>query len=225
MTGKRKEAEEFLYGILDEIEGSTNNSDMYRSLFAGMSDHEFESFVNDIADEKYYLAMVIPNGADYSLSTERSLKVGEKLGIKFFQRLKLTDPATGEVTLTPQEYLVIHISVRRQNQHLVKKMSVPETSKVLDHLTGQVAGDSKGSAISQPELLILNAKNLTDNILEMVKIRGGDEKAYRAMVESIRQTGGFSIKPLMELGSKPTSVEVLRALLLSIHFDNTVGMQ
>jgi hypothetical protein len=69
----------------------------------------------------------------------------------------------------------------------------------------------------------MESKDLTNNLLEMIKVRGGDDTAYRAMLESIKNSGGFSLAPLMELGSKPTATDVLRALLLSIHFDNTLG--
>ena len=223
MAGNRKAAEEFLYDVLDRLEGGTSNSDMYRTLFSTMSDKEFERFVEDIEEGKKYLSIIVPNGGKFTLSTERSMKVGESLGIEFFQRLKLTDPATGEVMLTPKKHLVVHAAVRRQNQHLVKKMSVPEHSRVLDYLTGQVTGDSKGSALTQPELLALNAKGLTTNILEMIKVRGGDYEAYKAMLEAIEATGSFSIKPILDADTKPASTEVLRALLLSIHLDNTLG--
>lgn len=188
-----------------------------------MSDIQFDTFVKRVEQEEIYLSIIVPNGGSVLLDTARSIKVGESLGIEFFQRLLLTDPGSGEVSLTPHKYLVVDLVVRRQNQHLIKKMSVPDTNKVIDHITGQVTGDSKGSTVSLPELLVMDSKDLTNNLLEMIKVRGGDDVAYRGMLDSIKQTGTFSLEPLMELGSKPTSTEVLRALLFSIHYETTMG--
>lgn len=225
MPKNRQAAETLLYSLLDEIEGGHSNSDLYRNLFAGMSDTEFDTFVTSVESGKITIAIIVPNSGSFVLDTERSMKVGEKLGVKFFNHLILTDPLTGEVSKTLKEYLVVHLPVRRQSQHLIKKQSIPKSAKVIDHLSGQVTGESKGARVSLPELLVMESKNLTDNIIELIKVRGGDDKAYAAMVESIEKTGGFSIKPILDLNSKPTSTETLRAYLLAGHLDNTIGKQ
>jgi hypothetical protein len=219
----RKAAEAFLYEKIEAIEGGTHNVTLYKRLFSEMSDKDFEAFIERLEREEIYLSILVPNDSKVKITAERSMRVGESLGIEFFQPLILTDPITGETYETPDKYLVIHIPVRRQNQHLIKKMSVPDNVKVVDQLSGQVTGESKGSKISLPELLVLESRGFEDNLLEMIKVRGGDEKAYRAMIDSIEATGGFSLKPILDLKSKPTSTETLRALLLSIHYDTTLG--
>lgn len=222
MPGNRKAAEQFVYNLMDGLEGGTSNSTLYRSLFKDMSNADFERWIKDLESGDSYLSIIVPNGGTFVLNTERTMKVGKAFGVEYFQRIRLTDPLTGEAHLSNKKYLVIDVPVRRQSQHLVKKMSMPENSRVIDHLTGQVTGPSKGGAISLPELLILNSKGMEYNLLELVKIRGGDNKAYRKMVESISETGSFSVEPLLNLGTKPTSTETLRALLLGIHLDNTL---
>jgi hypothetical protein len=225
MAKNRKEAEKLLLSLIEEIEGGTVNSSLYKTLFEGMSDTEFDSFVSQVEAKEVHISIIVPNTSKIVLDVERSMKVGEKLGVKFFQRLILTDPLTGVETKTPMEYLVMHMPVRRQSQHLIKKQSIPKSSKVIDHLSGQVTGDSKGGKISLPELLVMESKDLTDNLLELIKVRGGDDKAYKGMLEQIEATGSFSIAPLLELNSKPTSTETLMAYLLAGHLSNTMGKQ
>ena len=225
MAQDRKKAEKVLLSLIEDIEGGKVNRGLYERLFASMSDIEFDSFVEQVESGETIISLIAPNAGDFTLDVERSMNVGEKLGVKFFQKLILTDPMTGEVSKTPLEYLVVHLPVRRQNQHLIKKQSIPKSGKVIDHLSGQVTGESKGGRVSLPELLVMESKGLDDNLMELIKIRGGDDKAYRGMLEQIENTGSFSIEPLLALNSKPTSTETLKSFLLACHLANTIGQQ
>ena len=225
MAGNRKAAEELLYKYLKKMEGGgTVNVEIYKKLFAAMSNAEFDAFVGQVERKEIYISMIVPNASkDVKLATERNIAVGEELGAKFHQRIVMTDALTGEEILTPKEYLIVHLPVRRQNQHLIKKRSIPDSKKVIDTLSGQVTADSKGSAISLPELLALEGRGVEDSVLEMIKVRGGDAEALKAMEQAIREQGAFRLGPIEELGTKPTSTESLRALLLSLHLDTTLG--
>lgn len=222
---QRKAAEALVIDTVRQIEGGELNAEMYKGLFAGWSDEEFGRWIDELDQGKTFISIIVPNAGPFTLSTERSMKVGESLGVKYFQRLELTDPLTGETYKTPLEYLVIDVPVRRQNQHLVKGRSMPENDKVVDALTGQVTGDSKGGRVSLPELLALESRGLEETILELIKVRGGDDRALRAMRDAIRETGGFSVEAIKALRTKPQATHVLRALLLSVHIDNTIGKQ
>ena len=219
----RAAAEKAILKHIGNLDSGTRNQEIYKALFARLSDKDFEEWMTALEQGDEYLAFFMPPGQDEVLSTERAKAVGEQLGVKFFQRIRMTDPSTGEVFTTPIEYLILHFAVRRQNQHLIKKQSFAEHDRSIDHLTGQVTGDSKGGKVSLPELLQLEGKGFENAILELIKARGGDAEAATAMYESVRETGGFSMEALRALDSKPTATKVLSALLLSAHLDNTIG--
>jgi hypothetical protein len=221
----RKKAEALCLSLLEELEGGTENVEVYKAFFKTLSDKEFKVWIDALDAGEEVLAFYTPNGRGRVLSVDRAIKLGEKLGVKFFERLWLTDPVTGERTLTPNAYSILDVTVRRQNQHLVKGISTAEHDRTVDNLTGQVTGVSKSAKLSLPELLQLQAKGMDSSILEMIKVRGGDEKAARYMKESVAQSGSFSVEGSKQLGSKPTITKALRALLLSVHFDNTIGEQ
>jgi hypothetical protein len=225
MAKNRKAAEAEIIRIVTLLEGGNHNATLYGKVFARITDDEFDAWMGRMEREEEYLSIIVPNFSDIKLTTERSMAVGESLGVRYFQHIRMTDSLTGEEFLTPVEYLVVDMAVRRQSQHLIKKQSIAENDKVIDHLSGQVTGDSKGGKISLPELLALESKGFDQSLIEMIKVRGGDDEALRAAKESIRRTGGYSLGPILKLNTLPKSTEVLRALLLSAHIDNTIGKQ
>ena len=222
MSGNRAGAEKEILKYVEAIEGGIVNVGLYKELFKRLSNKEFDNYMREVRDGEAYITMIVPNGGDFILDTARSMEVGESLGVKYFQRVIITDPVTGERTLSPLEYLIIDMPVRRQSQHLIKKQSIPDNNRIIDQMSGQVTGASKGSRISLPELMALESRGLNDTLREVIKVRGGDREAYNAMSASITETGGYSLKPIENLGSRPTSTNILKALLLSIHMDNTL---
>lgn len=213
--------EKFIKGwmsFLKEIDAQPRNAELYAETFTRLSDEEFTEMVRQIAAGTLILPVFEFNMSGSKMNDQKLMKIGEKLGIKWFQRLELTDSVTREANLTSVEFLVLELQVRRQIQHLVKKRSTASSNKVVDQLTGQVTGDSKSASISLPELTALNAKGNYNGILELIKVRGGDKLAHQAMVEQIRDTGGFSIEPILAANTRPkvvhTTNKFLRAMML-----------
>lgn len=217
MANNRKKAEKFFLEYIGRIMPGTNNRKLYEEMFALMTDAQHEALVNRIVDEGYILPVFAYNMEGEPLNDTEIMEIGEELGVQFFQHLILTDPITGKTYKTPIKYLVLDLPVRRQSQHLDKKISLPDNNNVVDRMTGQATGESKGASISLPELMVLNAKGFESPILEMIKVRGGDKKAYDSMEDQIANTGGYSLKPIEELGSRPKATETLAALLQGMH--------
>lgn len=211
--------------VVSDLENGTKNAELYEKAFKRMSSVEYAQWMDRLAAGTEFISMIVPSGSDMILSTERSMRVGEAMGVEFFQNLILTDPMTGDTNMTPIKYLVIHLACRRQNQHLVKKQSLPENDRVVDQLSGQVTSVSKGGRISLPELLVLESRGIEKGLLETIKVRGGDQTAFRDMHEQLRTTGEYTLEALKNQNDKPVAVKTLRALLLSVHLDNTIGQQ
>lgn len=218
----RKAATEFILKYIDKLLPGSPNRERYEELFAGLSDKQFDQFMQQLESGEVNLSIVAPNLGKQKLDLKRNLKIADELGHEFFQRLVLTDPTTGLSYLTPIKYMVVDLPVRRQVQLLQKKATIPENNKHVDELSGQSTGPSKGSKISFPELQVLYAQNLDNTITELIKFRGGDTKGFNAMNRSIYETGGVSIEHLSKAGTKVKSVTTLTTLLKAMHLDNTL---
>lgn len=214
----------FVNSLLTDLEAILPGNlctEVYRQLFAEMDDAAFERFVKR-CEEGYIVPLIVPNLKGPQISVERNLKVAEAWGHAFFERLWLTDPATGIVHLTPKRYLVIEWPMRRQQQTLDKKMSVPKDLSNIDDLTGQVTGDSKGSSVTLPELQLLFSEGLPNTIAELIKVRGGDADAYAAYERALINRGEVELGPIMNAGTRPKATTTLSAFLTSAHLRNNL---
>lgn len=187
-----------------------------------MSDKDFHQLMVDARDGKWTLPIYAENMTDQEINKDTALDVAEALGLELVQRLVLKDPDTDEFYTTPEKFLVVDLPVRRLVQHLDKKKSFPENSKKIDHLSGQVTGESKGASMSAPEIVLLKDKGFDNSITELIKVRGGDETAYRSMFTSVKNTGGFSLGPIEDAGSNVKANETLSAILFAMHLDNNL---
>lgn len=189
----------------------------------GVSEKEFARLMDAALNDEWAVSIECPNMSDQEIELDNALDTAEKLGIELMHHLVIVDPDTGEEITTPKRYLVGKTIVRRLIQSLEKKKALPDNTKRVDHLTGQVTGDSKGSTLSSPEIGILDSKGFESAIVELIKVRGGDETAYRAMNTAMNAQGQYSIAAIEELGSKPKVVELYAAILFAMHYDNNMS--
>lgn len=220
--GNRKAATAELVKWLNEmVPGSETVKDTEKVL-NGLTDAQFDDYMQKLETGDEIVSLAVPNLGKDKLDIGRLLKVGEKLGHQFFEQLWLTDAKTGVTYLTPEKYLVVDLPLRRQQQMLSKKISIPTDNRHVDELTGQVTNDSKGASLSLPELQILRSQGLDRPILEMIKVRGGDEKANRAITRQIVENGSASIDSVLGGGTRVKSTETLATLLRGMHLSTNL---
>lgn len=220
--GNRKAATAEIIKWIDKLLPGSPNADLYKERLGKLSDEEFDAYMAHLETGEEVLSLIAPNLSDQKLTIENNLKVAEELGHNFFERLWLTDPKTGTQYLTPVRYLIVDLPLRRQQQLLVKKISIPEDNLHVDELTGQPSGPSQGSKLSFPEIQVLYAQGMDRAIEELIKFRGGDVKAFQAMNRSIIDTGGASMDAIKKTPTKVKSTETLSTLLTSMHLKNNL---
>lgn len=206
----RELAEKEILYFIERILPDGENVKIYKDLFARTSDEEFDVWMERLGNGEEILAIFKPNLLGAKISLTRNIEVAEELGFPLFQHLYLTDQDTGMVRKTPAKYLIGMVPFRRQAQTLESKMSVPDNDDVVDQLTGQATGVSKGSRMSYPEIQVNLSKGLDKMLLELVKFRAGDAKSYAAMNKSIYETGSVSLDSVM--ANVPSTVKASESL-------------
>tara|TARA_B100000929_G_C15510907_1_gene420344 strand:- start:2654 stop:3316 length:663 start_codon:yes stop_codon:yes gene_type:complete len=219
--GNREAATKEILKWVEELLPGGGNKEIYEKALAKMTNAQFDDYMKKLESGEEVLSLTVPNLSKKRLSVERNLKVAKKLGHNFFQRLWLTDPHSGTTYLTPITYLVVDLPLRRQAQLLTKKISIPESSDTADVLTGQATGPSKGASLSFPELQTLHAQGLEKTIEELIKFRGGDEEAYRAMNKELIDKGSVSLDSI-QTNSRVKSTETLSTFLKAAHIQNNL---
>ena len=213
---------ELLY-FIERILPNGENVKIYKDLFARTSDEQFDEWMDKLAEGEEIMALFHPNLQEMKLDLTRNIEAAEELGYPLFQHLYLTDQDTGMIRKTPGKFMVGLVPFRRQAQTRDSKMSVPESDDVVDQLTGQATGVSKGSRMSYPEIQVNLSKGLDKMLLELVKFRAGDAKAYAAMNKAIFETGSVSLDQIMAtIPSAVKATESLRVILKAMHIQNNL---
>lgn len=222
----RKKIEDYIIRSINLMERTSKVNETYwRNRFKAMSDADFDKFMHCLKDGTENIHMYVPP-LKVHLRNADLIDAAHRLGVKLMHRIWMTDDNTGLKYLTPEEYLVIQLPVRRQQQLWDEKVSVPEDDKQVDGMTGQVTGDSKACAITNPEIHIMQARNLDASLYEYVNVRGGNIHNYGEFKRSLEETGRVSLKQLD--GTSRTRVAVvagilLRGMMLDSNFDEPLS--
>ena len=211
---------DYICSVCDIMDPSKLNSKRYHRLLDSMSDKEFDQWMHYVKEGKWKIHIVAPNLV-VTLKNENSLKAADKVKCKLFHRLWMTDDSTGRQYLTDNEYLVLNLPVRRQQQFLDEKMSVPDNDKQIDGLTGQVTGDSKSSSVTNPEIQILAARGLDATLEEFVNVRGGNIAAYSDFKRQAEETGEIKLNSL-DQNTRSRVAVVGQVLLRSMMIENNI---
>lgn len=206
--------------IIDGKEG--HNFEMYEALFEVMTDKEWKELERKIEEDDYILPLYEPVIANKPIPLERVLKVGESLGIKWYQKLWLTDPVSGVKYLTNEEYPVMFSVIRRQKQHQVEGKSVMKKTNKTDNTTGQLTNTVKASSISLPELYVADAFGRKDAITEFMKVNGGDVAARKLARTRMIETGSYSLEEIRSMNTSPIVTETLSSFLYAMHYEHNL---
>ena len=219
---KREEATQLAVELLSKFAGYNESVEYVENSLRQLTDGQFDAYMQRLYQGQAYLPYMAPILTDSGVTTERNLEIAEEIGHEFFQRLWLTDPATGQTHLTPVEYLVVDLPVKRLKQHLMDKISIPEDNRHIDDRSGQPTGDSKGAKLSYPELQVLHSQGLDQTIRELFKFRGGDEENFRRLDRDAIATGQPSMDAIEDPDSRTKASDVLGILLKAAHIDNNL---
>jgi hypothetical protein len=227
----RQEVTAFIVdAIAGIIPGDNYNAELTKQRLDAMSDTEFDEYIRALGKPETeearatqeILPFYSPNLKDPRVTMDSLMAVAEKIGHPFFERLWLTDPQTGVVFLTPQKYLVLDMTVRRQAQMLTKKSSIPENARHVDEMSGQVTGKSKGSKISFPELQSQLAQGLEQTLIEEIKVRGGSRTAQVEFDRQLIEHGEASIEDVTESGEVTNSTSTVATLYRGMMIDTNL---
>lgn len=205
---------------LQLIDPSGRSTKMYQERISEMTEAEYSHWISALESGKDFVSVIYENLTTSPISTANNLKVAANFGVKFFQRITMTDPKTNVRFTTNERYLVMEGRFRRQIQMLSNKMSVAQSNKVIDDLTDQPVGDSKGSSNSYPEMLVLVAQGHTKSIIELMKYRGGDRAGFNAMNQALLTTGEVNMSQLADVEGRAKSTVTLSTFLKAMHLNN-----
>ena len=219
-TEKKKNITKYIVDHVNMIDISGKSGMYYQDLLDKMTLEQFDDFMHKLKEKQCHLFVTMPN-LQSKYDVKKMLKCADDIGANIYSKIWLTDPTTGKSYLTNQKYLIFQMPVRRLQQILDKKLSVPTNDRVIDGLTGQVTGDDRSLRFSSQETQIMHAKGLDKTLTELMKVRGGDISAYGEFKQQLEETGiatMYTITP----GTRPRSAKIANILLKGMMLDNNL---
>ena len=217
---KKQQIIDYVVSCLNLIDPTGDNGKRFSDLVSNMNDKEFAQYIQNLKDRKCHIDIVAPNMKKH-LQLNNVFAAAHKINCKLFQRVWFYDMTTGKEFLSTEELPVFRLSVRRQEQMLDEKLSVPDKASKIDALTGQVTGDDKAGGFSMPEIQIMYSKGFKNVLKEFVKVRGGDVHAFGEFERQLEETGDGSMDQI-HIKSRARSGAVLSAWLEALHLDNNI---
>lgn len=216
----KKEIIDYLLKVLRTVEPEGTNAERYEKFLSNLSVEEFDKFIQNLKDNRTNIHMYMPN-VKTTINQRNVINAAKECGVLLSEKIWITDDVTGKKYLTPIEYLILRLPIRRVSQFLLHKMAVPESDKKIDILTGQVTGDDRSSSITQVEIQSLFARDLKHTLVELVKVRGGDVNAYANFKRQITENGEAILEGL-DPDSTARSVVIAGVLLKGMMIDNNL---
>lgn len=218
MNPLRQKQQDFILEVLADLAPKVDHKKIYEeTIFKNMNDTQWKEWVAKLGDGTSAIPIFFPNMVATGITLERCVEVAKKIGLELYQRLWITDPATGRTSLGPIPRLVVYSPFRRASQTSKKKISVPPHQKTVDATTGQPTGESKGARLSYPELKLLTAMGLDKSAVELAKYRGGDLRGYSAMTAMLSKHGSARMETLKQFSSGVESLTTMKTFFTAAH--------
>ena len=216
----RQEAEQLIYTLMDDIEGTKNgfNANQYKIYFESLSDKEFDKFMDRLSNEEWFNLYYEMNLSDKSKcpNMNKLKKIMDKYKIPMTEYVaypyKSPDGANPPISNTPVP--VLYETVRPLQQLLSKKADYSSDRDHVNLLTGQVTGSSKSSTFSNMQTAALCTSNQQDKIKELLGPRADDPVSKKKMLDQIAETGEFDINSIPIRTKDKQSLETLRVFMI-----------
>lgn len=217
---KRKKIIALIVKTMDIADPSKVNGKFWEGFLSGLSNKDFDNFMSALRDKKVQMYITAPN-LKLNLSNDNLLAAADSLGIQIFHRIRRKDSITGKTYITPNAYPVLQLPIRRMQQFLDEKMSVPDNDRSIDGLTGQVTSDSRACSITNPEIHILAARGLDHALSEFTQVRAGNIHAYAEFKRQLEEKGSVDLASLDKTSRTRTAV-MAKVLLQCMMYDTNL---
>ena len=217
----RSKIESYVYKVMSILDPAGDNTKRWKEFFGGLDDKGFEKFMKNLADKKVAMNLVMPN-IKKQLHIKDLLDAAKAVDYKTSHRLWMPDRTRpGKKYLTNESYLVFTLPIRRAQQEVDKKLSVPERDNKIDALTGQVVSTDKASSISAIEIQNLHVRGLDQTLAELVRVRGGDINAYGDFSRQLEENGEAKLSSL-DPRTRARAATISKVLLEGMMIENNI---
>lgn len=224
ITKHRAAFEKKIYNLLDDIDPTGYNTEMWKSRFNKMSDKDIVRLAKQVRDEfatniGVEIKQFGKRDSDF-LSQSKINRIAKKYGVNLRETVMFRHSnKDGAPSISREKLLILIIAGKKLQQMVSKKSSIVYHNDVVNPLTGQVTGASKGASLSNSQSAVLNITGETNTIKEFLGPRADDFSAKQKMMQAIEENGEFTLNELEMSTQNKQSIQTYISFMRSIGFD------
>lgn len=199
ISAARKKFEAKVFTLMNDLDPTGYNAQLYKDSFSKMSDKDFISMCkNMISQDDMNLSFEIKQLASEKegrITLEKLKNVAEKHDIKLvdYVFMPFRNPG-GEPMCTLTRVPILYSPLRRFfQQMLIHKNSISNNNSKINPLTGQVINEDKTASTTNIQTYSLTITNRSSALKEYLGPRADDPIAKQEMLSQIENTGGFRL--------------------------------
>lgn len=217
---QRKQVEDMLYKLLDQIDHTHTNSDYYRQIFANMSNDEFFHFFERRLPIRFHYDMfkiepVMPDIIQ-AFKILNTVPLFEKINVPHIYRKADGTPVQTEEAMT------IYIHDKRLKQMVIEKSHVSMNTEKRDMKTGLLTAEDKGAKETDREFESLAAFGLEYTMDEFARPRADSMRAAAEMNSVIMTKGSVSDKDIVVNREDSLAKNLLNTYLIGAHIHSNL---
>lgn len=220
----RASATAFIIEKLRDAAGDYS-ADFYQKYLSGKDDKEFSEYIDRLESGEESLVIEEELFGSSNISFEKNLEIARSMGKDFYHYLIHTAQKKGVPGFkSAVKCLVLDIPVKRPSQMSEKKITAPTNYSIVNEITGQVTGKSKGASITTPEIGLLSSMGVDLTLEEAMKARGGDSGMQDALFSYLEKTGRVSLEEVRGFSTGVKSIKTAANIFRGMHI-NPVNME
>lgn len=195
----RKQYEEKIYELFNDLDESGFNADTYKQSFAKMSDKDFIDMCKNMVSKDDFIFSIdvnqLSSEKDGKITLKKIKQVADKYKIKLVEyvfmpfRNNIKEPMC-TFTRVP----IVYCQVRRFFQQMLQhKNSISNDNSKINPLTGQVINEDKTASTTNIQTYALTITNRNNALKEYLGPRADDNVAKQDMLTQIENTGRFRL--------------------------------
>lgn len=208
---KRKEFMTTLLGVMNRLDPSGANADMYEKKFEKMSDEEFVKWITEFRDDEKMNLYLETVEYERDLTMANIERAANFIHVPLYERVALpyinNDP--DNVVVTPEPVPVGYIHIKRMPQTIHHKNSGSTDIKRRNSKTGQVTGEDKNGRNTDVESYALTAYGASNTLAEFMGPRADDLAAKNQMYAKIERDGVVYKKDLVSHQEDKVAINTL----------------
>jgi hypothetical protein len=216
LNKRRKETEEFIYGLFNKLDPSGANTEFYREKFSKMNLKQFAEFMTKLESPNNWLMWQI---IDYEKNI--NMKVIEDaanyIGIPLYERIAYPhlsdDPNNPIMSYEPVPVLYLHLKPMQQMRTKKNSTSTEITKR---NKFNQVTGEDKNGQSSDIENYALVALGAEKILKELLSARADDSVMKNEMLSNISRDGYCSLSDLTDDIKNKVALNMIDVYLMSM---------